>query len=238
LHGRSISTRWIIGADGSGSLVRRWAGLDRYSRNSRRFAYRRHFACKPWSDYMEIYWGEGCQVYVTPVAPDEVCVALIARTPEIRLDEALPRFPLLAARLAGAPPTSHERGAVTATARLHAVHRANLALVGDASGSIDAITGEGLCQAFQQTAALGDALADGDLSRYSQAHRTIAFRPSFMADMMLSMDRWPAIRRRALGAMAGHPECFARMLAGHVGALRPAQLVRASLALGWQMITV
>lgn len=218
LNGRSVSTRWIIGADGGGSLVRQWAGLDRFARNSRRFAYRRHFAAKPWTDFMEIHWGDARQIYVTPIAADEVCVALIARTSDVRLEEALRHFPLLASRLAGAEVSSIERGAVTATARLKAVMRGNVALVGDASGSVDAITGEGLCQAFQQSAALADALAAGDLSRYAKAHRRIAFRPSFMADVMLSMDRWPVIRRRALGIMEGRPRLFSRMLALHVGA--------------------
>ncbi len=208
-----------FGADGSGSLVRRWAGLDAFSRNSRRFAYRRHFACKPWTDFMEIYWGEACQIYVTPVAANEVCVALIARASDVRLGEALQRFPLLESRLAGVPASSLERGAVTATARLKAVTRGNVALVGDASGSVDAITGEGLCQAFQPVSGgiWPMPLRPGDLSRYSKSHRRIAFRPSFMADMMLSMDRWPAIRRRALDTMARRPKLFAKMLAIHVG---------------------
>ena len=187
---------------------------------------------------MEIYWGNRCQIYVTPVAPDEVCVALIARTPDVRLDESLTRFPLLASRLAGVPVASNERGAITATARLRHVECGNVALVGDASGSVDAITGEGLSQAFHQSAALADALAAGDLSRYSKSHRRIAFRPSLMADMMLSMDRWPSIRRRALSVMAARPQYFADMLAGHVGALRPAQLVNASLSLGWRCMTL
>ena len=235
-HRRSISTRWIVGADGSGSRVRRWAGLDRFSRNSRRFAYRRHFARRPWTEFMEIYWGDACQIYVTPVSPEEVCVALISRTPELRLAEALRRFPQLESHLSGVMPSSNERGAVTATSRLKAVARGNVALVGDASGSVDAITGEGLCQAFQQSEALAGALAAGDLALYSRAHRSIGFRPALMADLMLSMDRWPFIRRRALAAMAAEPQCFANLLAGHVGSLRPSELLGAGLSLGWQMI--
>ena len=35
----------------------------------------------PWSEFMEIHWGDGCQVYITPVSPEEVCVVLISRDP-------------------------------------------------------------------------------------------------------------------------------------------------------------
>jgi flavin-dependent dehydrogenase len=233
----SISTRWIVGADGSASRVRRWSGLDRYSRNSRRFAYRRHFACQPWTEFMEIYWGDACQIYVTPVSTSEVCVALISRRPGLRVAEALTRFPKLQSHLAGVAASSNERGAITATSWLKAVVRGNVALVGDASGSVDAISGEGLCQAFRQSASLAVALAAGDLTIYSSEHRRIAFRPAMMADIMLTMDRWPSVRRRALSTMAAQPRCFARLLAGHVGSLSPGQLLGAGLSLGWQMMT-
>ena len=51
----NIKARWIIGADGSSSLVRRWAGLGAVASQSRRYAYRQHFAVAPWSDYMGIH---------------------------------------------------------------------------------------------------------------------------------------------------------------------------------------
>jgi menaquinone-9 beta-reductase len=117
----------------------------------------------PWSDFMEIHWGEGCQLYVTPVGGAEVCVVLISRDHRLRLDHVLPRFPLLARRLAAAGARSSERGGVSASRRLERVCRGNVALVGDASGSVDAITGEGLCLLFQQAVALADSLAAGDL---------------------------------------------------------------------------
>ncbi|HEY3836695.1 MAG TPA: NAD(P)/FAD-dependent oxidoreductase [Bryobacteraceae bacterium] len=235
-RGHRVSTRWIIGADGAGSRVRRWAGLDRFARDSRRFAYRRHFARRPWTEFMEIFWGQGCQTYVTPVSSDEVCVALISRTPGLHLVEAFRQFPQLASRLDDIAPSSSERGAVTATSRLRSVVSGNVALLGDASGSVDAITGEGLCQAFQQAEILVQALSEGDLSIYAKAHRRIAIRPSMMADMMLSMDRWPSVRRRALATMAARPACFADLLAGHVGSLKPSQLLGAGLTLGVRMI--
>lgn len=214
-----IPARWVIGADGSGSRVRQWAGLDHYRRNSRRFAHRQHFAVAPWSEYVEVYWGAGCQIYITPTAPDEVCVAVISRDPQLHLEAALPRCsPALAARLAGAEITSRERGAVTATTRLRAVTKGNIALLGDASGSVDAITGEGIGISFKQAAALADAMVQGDLQPYNAVHPGLSFRPRMMANMMLLMDRGRNIREGALGALSSMPAVFQKLLEVHVGA--------------------
>src|ERR1039458_10313215 len=57
---RLVRARWIAGADGGNSPVRRWAGLDACHHESRRFGFRRHYAVAPWSEYMEIHWGDGC----------------------------------------------------------------------------------------------------------------------------------------------------------------------------------
>lgn len=212
----SRAARWIIGADGGQSTVRRWAGLDASHRNTRRYGFRRHYRVAPWSGHMEIHWGANSQIYVTPVAASEVCVVLMSRDPHLRLEEALTRFPEIARRIAGAD-SGLERGSVTATRRLKAVTRGNVALVGDASGSVDAITGEGLCLLFQQAVALAGALEAGDLSQYEAAHRKIGRRPAFMADVMLMMDGRRLLRRVALSTLASHPGIFARLLALHVG---------------------
>ncbi|HCC57612.1 MAG TPA: hypothetical protein DEQ47_10175 [Solibacterales bacterium] len=236
LKGSSVRARWIVGADGSSSRVRVWAGLGKTVRNSRRFAYRRHFAVAPWTDCMEIYWADGCQTYVTPVSADEVCVAVISRVPGLRLDHALARFPLLQPRLQAAAPSSRERGAVTATMRLRQVARGHVALIGDASGSVDAITGEGLCLAFRQAASLADAMAEGSLAAYQRIHPRLATRPNMMAEMMLLLDRSSWLRARALHALASEPSLFRRLLAMHVGELSLPAFAGVSAQLGWRLI--
>ncbi len=235
---RLVRARWIAGADGGLSPVRRWAGLDACHHESRRFGFRRHYAVAPWSRYMEIHWGDRCQLYITPVAASEVCVVLISSDQHLRLEDALPGFPEVERRLAAAGPSNLQRGGITASRRLKAVYRGNVALVGDASGSVDAITGEGLCLLFQQSVALAAALEAGDLSQYQAEHRRIGRRPQWMADLMLLLDRRRGLRSRAIRAFAGRPKLFAGMLAMHVGEQSIADFLTNGLALGWRMLTL
>lgn len=231
-----VRARWIIGADGAQSSVRRWTRLESFSRNTQRFSYRRHYRMAPWSDYVEVFWGEDCQFYVSSVSEDEVCVALLTRNPRVRIEDALLCVPELADRLKDREPSTQERGALAATRCLRRVTRGNVALVGDASGTIDPITGEGLCLAFKQAFALAAALKSGNLARYESAHRRFSRRPRFMADFMLLMDRSSFLRERSLAAFEGHPHLFANLLAMHVGEWTPARFAVTATSLGWQVI--
>jgi flavin-dependent dehydrogenase len=238
LDGGATQCRWVVGADGENSRVRQWAGLESARAASLRFGFRRHYRIAPWTDCVEIYWGSGCQIYVTPIGREEICVVVISRDSHLRLDEVLPMFPELSGRLQGAPATTTERGAISATRRLARVHRGRVVLVGDASGSVDAISGEGLRLGFEQGMALASALVDGDLRAYAAAHRRLARRPAFMAALMLSMDRSDWLRRRALRALFSEPRIFASQLAMHVGAASTTDFIRRSmLPLGRHILT-
>ncbi|MGB8472645.1 MAG: FAD-dependent monooxygenase [Candidatus Acidiferrum sp.] len=59
--GNKISARWIIGADGISSRVRRWSGLECGRPPRHRFAFRRHYCLEPWTDFTEIHWGHKAQ---------------------------------------------------------------------------------------------------------------------------------------------------------------------------------
>jgi menaquinone-9 beta-reductase len=234
---RLIHASWVIGADGGESRVRRWAGLDRGMHASTRIGFRRHYRVRPWSSLLEIYWGRSGQCYVTPISDDEVCVAVVSADPKLRLESAVEEFPALASRLGSAKASTTERGSFTSMRQLARVWSGRVALIGDASGGVDAITGEGLSLAFRQAPALADALASGDLSRYQVAHRRILRRPRMMARLMLMLGRHPGLRRHTTRVFSENPDLFDRFIAAHIGAVSDSNLAGSTLLVGWHMLS-
>jgi menaquinone-9 beta-reductase len=237
LGGRTIAAKWIIGADGSNSRVRRWAGLDASRRTNVRYGFRRHYCVAPWTNRIELHWAQHSQGYVAHVTENQVCIGLMSRDPQMRADEALRCFPELEARLRGAEIVSKDRGAVSVTRQLKRVYRGNVALVGDASGTVDVITGEGLGLAFSQAIALAEGLRMGKLVRYQREHRRLAFRPSLMARLLLLMDGRKWLQHRAMKVLHERPELFRRLLAMHVGEVSPRELALDGLSFGWGLLT-
>ena len=218
---RRVRCRFIVAADGQNSQVRKWAGLDRGQPQKTRYGFRQHFRVAPWTNFVEVHWGSNCQVVVTPVRQDEVCLVVTSRSPRIRLKQALLQLPEVARRLQGASPIARDLGAISALRVIRTVYRGQVALVGDASGSVDSLTGEGLGLAFRQADALAEAIADDDLSRYQAAHRRINRLPEIMSRLLLALENRPKLRRRAIVALAKEPHLFEQLLAAHTGTFSP-----------------
>lgn len=217
VDGSKISSRFTVGADGLMSLLREQADLGSARYEATRFGFRQHFQTLPWSNYVEIYWGREKQVFIAPTGPREIALAVLSSHARARVKDAIEEFPALRDRLASCAPTSSERGAVTMFRRLRRVTRGNVALVGDASGSVDSITGQGMCLAFRQALALADSLAEGSLENYQGRHDAISRRARIMTRLMLMLAHHPSLRRRAVRAFAAEPDLFAKLLAIHVG---------------------
>ncbi len=229
--GGEVHARWMIGADGHRSPIRRWAGVET-ELCCPRYGFRQHFQIAPWTDLVEVYWGESSQAAVTPTGSKEIGVAVLSRNPRMRLQSALKEMPALAARMAKAVPVSRERGAPCGLRRLARVRVGEVALIGDASGSVDPVTGEGLGLSFQQAIALAEALRRGELEQYERAHRHIGQAAERMSRWMLLLDSCPGLRRAALRALAAEPALFARLLKANFGQCSAG---REMLRLGWHM---
>ncbi len=168
---------------------------------------------------MEVYWADRCEAYVTPVSEREVGVALLWSGEKSGFDRLLERFPDLRKRLAGAPVTTRDRGAGPFDQRPRAAARGRVALVGDAAGYRDAITGEGLALAFHQAAALIDAMACGNLQHYAATVRRLVALPFGLIRVLLLAERLPVLRRRLIATLAREPVLFRRLLAVHARAV-------------------
>lgn len=238
INGEEARYRWLIGADGTSSQVRTWAGLDREKAFSQRFGFRRHYETAPWSEYVEIHWGGRGQIYVTPVTRNRVCVVLITRNGKVDRDNFFEGFPEIAQRLEGAPMVTMQRGSVSVTRKLKRVANETVALIGDASGSVDSITGEGLALSFRQAIALAASIERGCLAEYDRTHPSIGRQPQTMARLMLSLDRWPGLERRSMEVFASDESFFQELMSVHMGiATLPSFVVRRGPQFGWRLLS-
>lgn len=211
-HGDQAA-HFLIGADGLGSRVRARAGLALPPARVRRFGMRRHFRLAPWSDFVEVHWGDGAEAYVTPVAADEVGVALLWRGDGGSFEEQLAHFPALAARLALADSVSESRGAGPFWQGARARHAGAVALVGDAAGYTDAVTGEGITLALLCAEALARTIAANQpLTQYETAWRRLTRAHRAFAALLGAGTSHPRARRAAFGALAMAPAAFGALL--------------------------
>jgi flavin-dependent dehydrogenase len=218
IGGRKVPCRWVVGADGRGSAVRRWAGICSTAR-TRRIGLRQHFRVAPWTDFVEVYWHDQGQAVVTPVGPGEICVSLLMNRADGRFPELVSLFPELQRRLDGTQPSSALRGALSGSGLTASVVRDRVALIGDAAGAVDALTGEGLSLGFRHAIALADALLQDNLPQYEQAHRRINRPPELMARLMLLLGGRRGPRHRVLRALAAQSRLFNFMLNVHTGSV-------------------
>jgi flavin-dependent dehydrogenase len=167
----AITARYLLACDGLHSSVARAVGLALPPRRSRRrYGTRQHYAIAPWSDTIEVYYGANTELYVTPLSPSLIGLAMLGPR-GADFDRAVSAQPDLADRLRGIPLASSRRGAGPFAQRTRARVAGRVLLVGDASGYVDAITGEGLRLGFAQAReAIAAVIADspGD---YEEAWR-------------------------------------------------------------------
>lgn len=237
VNGDFVPCKWIVGADGQHSSVRQCAKMNPVRLYRSRFGFRRHYAIAPWNDLVEVHWGEHLQMIVTPTGAREICVSLFTSDSHMRMDRGFDEFPAVAARLRGAQQVSTEAGAVASFGSARAVVLGNVALVGDAGCVVDAVAGQGLSLAFQQSLALAEALACGDLALYESAHRRIARNAVRMTKLLLLMNGSVWVRRKVLRLFAAKPEVFTNMILIHTGECGPGALNAARVAdLSWHVL--
>ena len=202
-----MTARYVLACDGLHSTVARLVGLALPApKRSRRYGIRQHYAMAPWGDTVEIHYGRKAEIYVTPIAENEVGVAMLGAQ-HTDFDGAIADIPELAARLKGVPLLSSRRGAGPFRQRTRARTAGRVMLVGDASGYVDAITGEGLRLGFAQATAAIGCVVDDEPRRYEAEWRRITrdFRMTTTALVRFAMS---PLRRGIVPLSAALPGRF------------------------------
>ncbi len=199
-----VRAKWLVGADGLHSAVRRSAGIPVTAGRPRRYGVRWHYHVPAWSDFVEVYWSRWGEAYVTPVEPDLVGVAILSGG---RPDLAW--FPRLADQLRGAE-HGHPRGCGPLRQVVSRRVDGRVLLVGDAAGYEDALTGEGISLAVKQARAVVDAIVDEAPSSYEAAwHRITRNYRLLTRGLVLATTPRP-VRRAVVPAGVLLPRTFRR----------------------------
>jgi flavin-dependent dehydrogenase len=201
-----MRARYLIAADGLHSPARRALGLQRTEGAPRRFGLRRHAELAPWSAHVEVHWSASAEAYVTPVGPSLVGIAILTATRR-GFDDLLPEFPELQDRLAGAT-LSRVRGAGPLWQRSKRRVAGRVLLAGDASGYIDALTGEGISIGLAQARAAVDAIAARRPEAYETAWRRVTWRYRWLTASLVQASRIPPVRAGVVPAAVMLPRVF------------------------------
>ena len=211
-HGHGVTAagleaRYLVAADGLHSAIRRACALDPPAARHPRFGLRRHYQLAPWTDLVEVYWAAGSEAYVTPVADDLVGVAVLGGG-RGGFESRLAAFPALREKLANAAPASDVRGAGPLRQDVRCRAAGSVLLVGDASGYLDALTGEGIGLAVAQASVLAGCVAAGRAGDYERAWRRVSRKAWFLTSGLLWSRQQALLGPRIVPAAQHLPRLF------------------------------
>ena len=220
---RQVRARFTVGADGTRSRVATELGVRRETAWLRKVALVTRYRGVPWSDRAEVHLLENGFFAVAPVEGGDVSLNLVLNADEFERsgmprDEALEywlsRTPLLGERILAGTRIDPVRGTGAMAMRTTRQAFDGAALVGDASGYVDPITGEGIFFALKGAQMLAPALTTALHSGRRDAaalrsyiagrRREIVPRAAFSLLIQRGL-RHPTLVRTAFGFLAQRP---------------------------------
>lgn len=239
-----VRARSVVVADGLRSALRRQLGWTRGPRGPHRYGvvghWRGAFPPDPW---IRLTVEAGYESYRAPVGPQEHLVALLCDRSQMgAIGRALADE--YQARVIAAHPDLREAqldAAVSAIGPFRygasTVARDGIFLVGDASGFVDPITGEGLASGLAQAEAFARSLEDPHPEvAYRRRHRRITRDPRRLAALVLYLVTSANRAARAMRGLQRAPAAMTTLLGincGYFGFGRVTPREWAALLTGW-----
>lgn len=153
---------YLVGADGIRSKTRKLAQISHTLMPLRRYGIRQHFELKPWSNKVEVYWQKQLAAYVTPIGAKKIGLAFLWHKklkPKVEINYFLNFFPELQRKINLSKSISSVSSTGPFFYKVLRPYCNRIMLIGDASGYLDPITGEGISISFLQARLLAESLA-------------------------------------------------------------------------------
>jgi flavin-dependent dehydrogenase len=249
--GRSQRAALVVAADGLHSRVRKLLGLDAPPARRVRVGLRTHFLLaqgKEQPPWVEVFLGHRHELYVTPLPHGEVLVAGLAErdalggNADAALDDWICAQSVLAERLEGAEQLTRVAGRSPLSQAALVGVGPGVALLGDAAGFLDPITGGGMAQALLTAELLarhivrGLGTGDAWLWAYEAERRALLKDYGLLTQAVLALADQPRLARFVLTLLRGTPPAMSHLV-GVAGGVRrllpPAGLKLPRTAAGW-----
>lgn len=232
---RTFRPRLVGVADGLRSRVAGALGMGLICEGLRRWGVRQHFDLRPWASEVEVYFADGCEAYVTPVG-NAVNVAFLWAPGDVTLpagesavDALIGRVPRLKVRMGGAAKRDRARGSGPFRCRPRELARDGVVLLGDASGYVDPITGEGVGLALLQAEVFErqvvpellrgtGVVRHAHLERFRVAVDQASASNRRLTRLLLEGARRSWVVERVIGALGDDPALFQHCLSANMGA--------------------
>lgn len=193
----SFRAKYLFIADGLNSKFVKRLNLVKEIKGVERFGIRQHFDVAPWCpDYVEITLSPNAEAYVTPLGEKNVNVAILfSRKAHNQFkfkkgklyDNALQEFPELRDKLHD--PSGNIRGAGPFKQVLHRRTLGRMLVIGDASGYLDPMTGEGVRLGFETANAAVTCVLRDQPEDYETLWKRLYARYWFFTSGLLTMRR-------------------------------------------------
>ncbi len=245
---RPFDARFVVGADGAGSIVARKLGFDIARRGVKRFAVGGHY--RGFGDldgHVEMYVGTGAYFAINPLASDRSNVMVVVRSGDLAtwsgaVDDGMRGKAAALGRghrsFAGAERLGPRVSVGPLAFDVRAVAAEGVVLVGDAAGFLNPFTGQGVFLALRSArdaatavlAAVADRACEGDaFGTYGrERQRDFAMRRRLTQLVNVLVDV-PVLARRATSRLRLRPELGGTLLGALSGTVAPERALSPTL---------